>query len=167
MTTNHVNLLEPEAAGVGHTELNYLSLLIAVVILITGCLSLIGWQKYNLSIFTQRLDQITAEVNLLRVSASSGKKSATSSDALTKKVRPISWAKLLKKISQSTPPSIYLSQLAGAITEKQRTLHLMGNSKTFSAVLMFKDQLAKLPDCEKTTIININRTSFQIECHIK
>ena len=166
MTTKHINLLDPESAGPGQTEVDYLWILIAVAVLTIACLSYVGWQRYQLSTFTKQLDQISLEVSKLQASASSEQKIALINDSISKTARPISWSNLLKKISYLTPPAVYISQLTGATSEK-RKLVLMGNSKTLPAVFTLKEKLSNLPECEKTSISSLNRMTFQIECQIK
>lgn len=166
MSINHVNLLDQKAAGPGQTELNYLSIIIVVAIIIVGCLGFAAWQKYNLSVATKQLEQIKLEVAKLSTSATSSKQKASEQEDFIKENRPISWSNLLKGVSHAIPPNIQVSQLAASLTPK-RNLLLEGSTHMAPAIFVLKDNLSKLPECEKTSITNLNLSTFQMECQIR
>lgn len=166
MSVRHVNLLDQEAAGPGQTELNYLSILIVIGVIIVGCLGFTLWQKYNLSVANKQLSQISSEVAHLNASASSKQKKVADQEALLKTVRPISWSRLLKEVSHAIPASIQVSQVTGTLTEK-RHLVISGSTHMIPAIFTLKDSLSKLPACEKASITNINQATFQMECQIQ
>lgn len=166
MSIHHVNLLDQEAAGPGQTELDYLSIIIVVAIIIVGCLGFATWQKYNLSVATKQLEQIKLEVAKLSASATFSKQKASEQEDFIKENHPISWSNLLKGVSHAIPPSIQVSQLAANITPK-RNLLLEGSTHILPAIFMFKDNLSKLPECEKTSITHLNLSTFQVECQLR
>jgi hypothetical protein len=166
MRVHHVNLLDQEAAGPGQTELNYLSIVIVVAILLVLCLGFTIWQRYSLSLANKQLEQVKSEVTQLSASATLGKRKDSEQENFIKINHPISWSNLLKEVAHAIPSSVQVSQLAASISPK-RILTLEGSTHSLPAIFTLKDNLLKIPDCEDSYISNINQSTFQIECKIR
>lgn len=165
MSVNHVNLLDIKPAGPGQTELNYLSILIVLSVIIVGCLAFMFWQKHYFGNIKKQSDFIAVEVAKLNASVNATQKKALNKDILTKLNHPILWSNLLKELARSVPSSIQLSQVTGELKGK-RGLVVIGSTHALPAIFLLKNKLSNLQECKKTHVIYLSESTFQIECQI-